>query len=107
MDVGLTLIINLAGQIGPPLKHTTKQVFSANVSKTTKPEILIRKIKHTNRGTLPATRVMKISPAVVYSWKFGECPYWSDPKIWKKLSAKQRVEMHASRFDEGYGVSFE
>jgi len=108
MDAGLIIFINLPGQIGPMKKHDEKQTFSADVSPIgAKPEILTRKIKHVDRGTQTCMKQLKIAASTVDFWKYGDCPIWADPKIWKKLSPNQRVFAYVQTFDEGYGVTFE
>lgn len=109
MDTGLLISINLPGQIGPPVAHTTKQVFSCKmpITETDKSGILTRKIKHTNRGTQICTRELRISPAVVSHWKNGDCPIWADPRMWKKLNKEERVLAYVKTFDEGLGVKYE
>lgn len=108
MDSGILITVNLLGKIGPRVKHTTKQVYSVDVSPLGgKPEFMTRKIKHTNRVNLPATRKLNISPEVVQYWQSSECPFWAKPHIWKKLSKNQRVAAYVATFDEGYGVNYE
>jgi len=109
MGTGITIKINLAGQVGPPVKHVDKQVWSVDVSPIGAPksEIMTRKIKHNDRGRLEAVRVLNISPQTVSAWKNGECPHWAESKVWRKLSGDQKLEAHVQRFDEGFGVNFE
>lgn len=108
MDSGILITVNLLGKIGPRVKHTTKQIYSADISPIGgKPEYMTRKIEHTDRGNLSATREMNISPDVVRYWQSSECPSWSGPKTWKKLTSEQRIQAYVARFDEGYGVSYE
>lgn len=109
MKNGITIKINLIGVIGPPVKHIHKQTVSVNVAPVgqSKPEMLTRKIKHTDRRPTVATKVTNISPQILNRWVFGDCPYWEDQKSWKKMSNEQRIESYVMRFDEGFGVTYE
>ncbi len=105
----ISLIVNLPGVLGGRVKHTTKQVGSVDVSligsKT--PQIITRKILHTDRTPVPCGRYMIISTAVQQEWEKSSCPTWANPKTWKTLSKRQKVVAFLFSFDEGYGISFE
>ncbi|MGV8961860.1 MAG: hypothetical protein ACOH2V_00500 [Candidatus Saccharimonadaceae bacterium] len=104
----ITISVTLPGKLGRRVKHTTKQVFSAHLSSVDgKPELLTRKILHTDREMLPCCRKTHISADVVSFWQKGECPIWSKPQVWRKLNAQQRLISYVGTFDEGFGVSFE
>ena len=105
----IILTINLRGSIGGPKKHVDKQVISINVAPlgSKSPEIITRKIKHTDRGETPCCRKMKLSEELVYEFENSECPHWEKPHHWKQLSKKQRLESHLKRYDEGLGISYD
>lgn len=108
MDSGIVITVNLPGKIGPRVKHTTKQVYTADVTPLGgKPEHMTRKIKHTNRVNLPAARKINISGEVVQFWQNSDCPFWARPHVWKKLNKTQKLQAYVATFDEGYGATYE
>lgn len=105
---GIVITTNLPGRLGAPLKHVTKQVFTVRLlSPAGKVETLTRKILHTNREPLLASRKTIISSSVVSSWERGECPAWAKSQVWRKLNSKQRIAAYVETFNEGFGVSYE
>lgn len=50
----------------------------------------------------PATQHINLSE---YSYKYMvsiECPYWAKPKVWKTMSAKERLKSHLQRVCENF-----
>lgn len=109
MESGIVVTINLPGVMGGRVKHTTKQTGTVDVSPvgSKNPEWITRKIKHTDRPPTPCARIVPISGETVTGWVKGDAPYWIKPQAWKSYSKKQKIEAHLSRFDEGFGVSYE
>lgn len=104
----IVVTVNLRGTLTAPVKHTTKQTGIVDVSPLhTKPHWIKRTIKHTDRESTIATRVFPISGKVVKEWVSDEVPYWIKPQVWKKLNTNERLMVHLTRFDEGYGVSYQ
>lgn len=109
MEAGILLTINLQGRVIGCVKHTTKQVVTVDVTPigAKHQELMTRKIKHTDRVASICTKKLRISSDVVLGWQNGECPHWVKPTVWKNMNKKQKLESHLSRFDEGYGISYE
>lgn len=109
MESAIVATINLPGVLSGRVKHTTKQTGTVDVSPigAKNPEWITRKIKHTDRPITSCVRIVPISGAVVTNWVKGEAPYGVKPQIWRTLNKKQKIEVHLSRLDEGYGFSYE
>lgn len=109
MNQGLLLTINLRGQISGPTRHTDKQSVTVDVSpvSSSRPIFETRKILHNDRFPSTCVKKMKISEESVDAWQSSECPFWAKPVIWTNATKKQRLEAHLSRFDEGYGYSYQ
>lgn len=109
MESGIVVTINLPGVLGGRVKHTTKQIGTVDVSPlgSKNPEWITRKIKHTDRTPVQCARIFPVSEETVTSWVKGDAPYWVKPQIWKKLNKNQKIEVHLSRWDEGFGFSYE
>lgn len=107
--MGIVVTINLPGALGAPVKHTTKQTGVVDISPigSSRPILVTRKIKHTDRVSTPCVRIVPISDEILTQWVKGECPYWIKPQIWKKASKNQKIAIHVSRLDEGFGYSYE
>ena len=97
--------INLQGEISGRIAHTSRQKNTVSVGKDG--EQVSRVIKHSDRQPSVSTRSCSIPGETVESWVKGDCPYWEEGRNWKKMSKVQKVISHVSRFDEGYGVSFD
>lgn len=107
MDSGIVITVNLLGNLGTRVRHTTIQAQSAEVINASgKPQLIKVDILHTDRVPSRCVRETEITPAVVAVWKNSECPYWADSRIWKKFNAAQKIQAFVGRFDEGYGVSY-
>lgn len=108
MESGILLTVNLPGRVIGCVKHTTKQTVTVDVTPlgVRYPEMMTRKIKHSDREMSVCTRKLHISSEVVLGWQTGECPHWVKPTHWKTMNKKQRLESHVNRFDEGFGVSY-
>jgi hypothetical protein len=102
----IIITTNLLGEIGGCVAHTTRQKHSVILSEEFGNSVS-RIIKHTDRKESESVRLASVPGEVVDTWVKGECPYWENPKEWKKLTVLQRVISHVSRFDEGHGVGFE
>jgi len=109
MNSGIVISINLPGTIGHRSKHTTKQSYTVDVAPigAKYPDLITRKILHTDPEVLPCSRKMHISPAVIQSWINESSPYWVKPQVWKKLNETQRIEAYIQTYDEGLGVTYE
>lgn len=109
MESGILLTINLQGRIGGCVKHTTKQIVTVDVTPvgSKHPEIISRKIKHTDRESVACVKKLRISQEVVDGWQNGEAPFWVKPYTWKGMNKKQRLEAYLNRFDEGFGISYQ
>lgn len=109
MENSIVVTINLPGTLGGRVKHTTKQIGSVDISPigSKTPEWITRKIKHTDRTPGSCVRIVPISGIIVTSWVKGDAPHWIKPQVWKKLNKQQRIDAYLTRFDEGYGVSYE
>ena len=105
----LILTIKLKGAVKGPQKHVDKQVVSVDVSLlgSKSPDIMTRKILHTDLVESDCVRKMRLSSEIVDEFQSGECPYWEKPHFWKTMSKKQRLESHLKRYDEGYGFSYD
>lgn len=55
----------------------------------------------------PASQHISINIAAYNYMTSTECPYWSKPKLWSKLTRTQRLEAHLSRIcDDMKGKTF-
>ena len=106
---GIIVSVNLPGSLSGYVKHETMQQHSVKTRdlKRENDIVLTAQILHSDRVPQRCVRVINISPVVVKSWQIGLNPYWVTLKDWKKMSSEQRIASHVSRFDEGYGVSYE
>ena len=106
-DVILT--INLPGSLKGPVAHTTRQVYTVDVTPLggKVPLKMTRKIKHTDRSKAECVKRTRISEEVIKGFQSEENPYWVNAYVWKKLNKKQRLESYLERADEGYGYSYE
>jgi hypothetical protein len=100
---GIILTVNLRGALNGPVKHTDVVEVSTRVGAN----LLSRKITFTERGHSECVRKTVISESVIAAWMSGNCPEWAKPFDWKQMSKSKRLSSWISRFDEGYGVSFE
>ena len=111
MNTPIVVTVNLPGALLGPVKHTTKQVGRVDVSPvgSKNPEWITRRIKHTDRPVGNCFRIFPLSAEIVKSWTSAHAPapYWVKPQTWKKLNEQQKLMAMLSRFDEGYGVSYE
>lgn len=107
MDIILT--INLKGRIKGPRKHETYQTVSVDATpiKSRHPVIVTSNILHTDREEMRCIKRLKISSDVVKFYESEVSPYWVKHKDWIRLSKKQRLDLHLSKFDEGYGYTYE
>ena len=103
MNNGIIISTNLAGALAGPIRSTTTQECELRVHST----IIRKEICHTNRPTLNCTRKTRISEDVIKNWMSNEGPGSINPKKWKKLTQKQRLQYYVDSFDEGFGVLFE
>jgi len=101
---GLIINVFLPGAIGGNVAHTTKQKNTVRLSKG---ESMTRTILHTDREYQECCKVITISDTTLEAWESAETPFWEDDRKWKKMNKSQRVYSYLSRFDEGYGFSFE
>lgn len=107
MDSGIVIAVNLLGNLGTRVRHTTFQTHSVEVTNAAGKSQLVKvDILHTDRVPSRCVREIQIAPSVVALWKNSECPYWADNRIWKKFNAAQKIQAFVGRFDEGYGVSY-
>ena len=105
----ITVTVNLKGRLGGPVKHTTRQTYSVDVTPIGSkiPLKMTRKIKHTNREEKKCVRKVYLSEEVVTEFQSSETPHWENKYNWSKITRKQRLESYLERFDEGYGYSYE
>lgn len=106
---GIVVSVNLPGAMSGSVAHTTKQIGRVDVSPigSKNPEWITRKIKHTDRTPVPCVRVVNIEEKIVAEWQKSDCPIWANAKFWRTMSKKQKLEAHLSRFDEGFGITYE
>ena len=106
---GILLTVKLKGKIGGPVKHTEKQNITVDISPvgSKRPEWSSRKITHNDRSEQECCRKCMINENIVKSWENSECPYWEHPVAWKNFSEEKKVQSFLSRYDEGYGISYE
>lgn len=104
----IILTINLQGQIEGMIKHVDKQIYSVDVAPlgAKHPEIVHRKIKHSDRMPTKCTRKVTLSEETISSF-YGECPFWEKPGNWSKMSKEQKLHSHLNRYDEGFGYSYD
>ena len=108
MDSEIIISINLLGRLGSRVKHTTKQNYSVKVTgENGRPEIITRKILHTNRTPSVCVKEIHISPFTIKNWVDGPCPRSIDLRRWKKFNSDQKIAAHVVEFDEGLGVKYE
>jgi len=109
MESAIVVTVNLPGVLSGRVKHTTKQTGTVDVSPigSKNPEYITRKIKHTDRTPVPCARIVPIAGTIVDAWVKSEVPFWIKAQVWKTYNKKQKIQAHVSRFDEGYGVSYE
>lgn len=107
MDIILT--INLKGRIGGPQKHETYQTVTVDATpiKSRNSVIINKSILHTDREETTCVRKIKISSDVVRSYQSESAPHWVKNREWLRMSKNQRLLSHLSRFDEGYGYTYE
>ena len=109
MNSGILLTVNLSGKIGGPVKHVDKQNVTIDIAPIGSkfPEWVSRKITHTDRPMTECCRKCTISEDIVRSWGNADCPYWERPAVWKGYSKNQKIAAFLSRYDEGFGISYE
>lgn len=96
----LIIQINLVGKINGPRIHThTQSVRNPLTNKFVK-------IKFSDRGNQSCYKKTVISSEVVKGWSSDATPSFIPAKVWKRMTAQQRIEAHVNSFDEGYGVSY-
>lgn len=100
MNKDIVIIVNLLGRINGSISHTGTQAIRGYDRKTVS-------IKHTDRGNQECYKRIPISSDVVEFWVSGATPSFVPARDWRRLSRKQRLDAQVSRFDEGYGVSYE
>ena len=105
---GILLTINLKGAlIGQPI-HNQLQEVKVDISPDPKKIIYTtQRICHVDRISVACHKKTLITEEAVTSWRKGDCPYWERPAKWKSMTDRQKIESHLSRFDEGYGYSYE
>ncbi len=105
----ILITVKLQGRINGCVKHTTKQEVKVDISnpKDKFPKFINKKILHTDRGSNPCVKKIKINENILSGWLHGECPSWEKPSKWKVMNKKQRLESYVNRFDEGFGVSYQ
>jgi len=109
MSSGIVVTIFLPGALSGPVKHTTFQKGVVDVSPigSKKPNLITKKIKHTDRTPLPCARIIPIDGNIVNFWITGDCPSWEKLPVSKKMNKDQRIRSYLSRLDEGYGFQYE
>ena len=108
-NIMIIVTVNLKGSLGGPVKHTTRQTYSVDVSPIGSkiPLKMTRKIKHTDREEKECVLKVHLSEEVVTGFKSNEPPYWVNKYNWNKMSPEQRLKSYLERFDEGYGYSYD
>lgn len=109
MKNGIIITTYFPGKIGGSVSHTEKQAVRTDLSKvgSKKPIWATVNILHSDRPLQKAYRKTKISGELIEEWTSGTVPFWSNKKEWSKFTKQQRLISYVSRYDEGYGVTFE
>lgn len=109
MKNGIIITTYLPGRIGGSVSHTETQAVKIDVSNigSKKPIWATVDILHNDRPLQKAYRKTRISGELVEEWISGTVPSWSTKKEWSKFTKQQRLISYVSRYDEGYGVTFE
>lgn len=109
MNNGIIITTFLPGRIGGSVRHTETQTIKYDSSEigAKKPLWISVKITHTDRPRQSCYEKLHISEEVVKSWISDTIPFWSSKKEWLRMSKEQRLVSYVSRFDEGFGVTFE
>lgn len=55
---------------------------------------------HFSYETKPASQHINMTEEAYRYMVSSDCPYWSKPKVWNSLSAKERLESHLQRVCE-------
>lgn len=101
---GILISVILPGRFKTVKKHNTKQKIRVNYPNK---KFEIKSIKHTDAEIFECRRVTKISDKILSDWIDGDCPSWENPRSWKKMSSKQKIDSYVKTFDEGFGVFYE
>ena len=109
MDNGIIIIINLQGKIDKSVAHTSRQSWSYSYTdtKTGKTKTETRQILHTDRGNQQCYKRLNVSQSIVDDWINGKCPSFVPQKIWKSINPTKKLLAYVTRFDEGFGVTYE
>lgn len=104
MHNSIIVTVFLRGAIGGCVKSVDKQVHSVLVNHGV---VLTKEIIHTNRVPSDCVRQFNVDGDLISKWVTGDCPYWENPRDWKKMNSNRRLISYVKGFDEGYGVTFE
>lgn len=105
---GIIITTNLLGRIGGSVRHTETQAVRVDSSKPgQKPKFETKTILHSDRKESECTRKTRIDPEILEDWASDAVPFWENKRNWQKFSKLQRIASYISRWDEGYGVTFE
>ena len=109
MNNGIIITTYFLGKIGGSVSHTEKQAVKTDISNagSKKPLWSTVEILHNDRPLQKAYRKTRISEKLVEEWTSGTVPFWSNKKEWSKFTKQQRLISYVSRYDEGFGVTFE
>ena len=109
MKNGIIITTYFLGKIGGSVSHTEKQAVRTDISEvgSKKPIWAMVDILHSDRPLQKAYRKTRISGDLIEAWTSGAVPFWSNKKEWAKFTKQQRLVSYVSRYDEGFGVSFE
>jgi hypothetical protein len=99
----LIVVINLKGAIGGPVKHTTMQKHTVQLTG----ETMSRTILHTDREEKECRKVLNISENIVQQWESNTTPSWETDRNWKRMTKNQRIISYLIALDEGFGISFD
>lgn len=104
MNNSIVVTVFLQGIIGGCVKSVDKQVHSVLVNHGV---VLTREIIHTDRKKTDCVRQFNVDGELIFKWVTGDCPYWENPRDWRKMSQNRRLISYVKGFDEGFGVTFE
>lgn len=100
MNKDIVITVNLLGRIKGSVSHTGTQAIRRSDRKTVE-------IFHTDRGDQECYKRIPVASEVVDFWVSGSAPSFLPARDWRRMTRKQKLDAHVSRFDEGYGVAYE
>lgn len=103
MNNSIIVTVFLQGTIGGFVKQVDKQSHSVLVNHGI---VLTKEIIHTDREISECIKQFNVDGELISKWVTGDCPYWENPRDWKKMKPNRRLVSYVRGFDEGFGVTF-